>query len=58
MLQYWGGIRGLRVEYNALLGSGVLARNHEKSDRDCTLHVGCCNSNRLLLMMREKRVRR
>ena len=43
MLQYWGGLRGLRIEYNALLGSAVLARNPGKAGqgRDCTLHVGC-----------------
>lgn len=39
--QYWGRHRGLRVEENALLGSGVLARNPGKGDRDCTLHIGC-----------------
>ena len=50
ILQYWGpAIYGLRIHYNSLLGSGTVARNptkpqregHRGSNRDCTLHLGC-----------------
>ena len=41
MIEYWGHHVGFRVEYNALLGSAVLSANANKTDRDCTLRLGC-----------------